>query len=98
MRHDVARVFASTDPLDPDPTPAGIKRAMIASARCVVVLPEHTKIDEDYIAGFGDLSDIDLSDIDLLVTDSGLGDAATAQPIQAGLAGARAGVPQHPRK
>jgi DeoR family fructose operon transcriptional repressor len=93
MRHDVARVFASTDALDPDPTPAGIKRAMIASARCVVVLPEHTKIDEDYFAGFGDLSHIDL-----LVTDSGFGDAATAQPIQAGLAGTRAGLPQHPRK
>lgn len=93
MRHDVAGVFASTDALDPDPTPAGTKRAMIASARCVVVLPEHTKIDDDYFAGFGDLSDIDL-----LVTDSGLGDAATAQPIQAGLAGARAGVPQYPRK
>jgi DeoR family fructose operon transcriptional repressor len=93
MRHDVARVFASKDALDPDPTPASIKRAMIASARCVVVLPEHTKIDEDYLARFGDLSDIDL-----LVTDSGLGDAATAQLTQAGLAVARADLPKHPRK
>ncbi|MEP6526400.1 MAG: hypothetical protein ABJA86_04475 [Nocardioidaceae bacterium] len=51
------------------------------------------KIDEDYLAKFGDLFDIDL-----LVTDSGLGDAATAQLTQAGLAVARADLPQHPRK
>ncbi len=51
------------------------------------------KIDEDYLARFGDLSDIDL-----LVTDSGLGDAATAQLTQAGLAVARADLPKHPRK
>jgi DeoR family fructose operon transcriptional repressor len=81
------------DPPGASPTPASIKRAMIARARCMVVLPEHTKIDEDYFAGFGDLSDIDL-----LVTDSGLGDAATAQLTQAGPADARADLPQHPRK
>jgi DeoR family transcriptional regulator, fructose operon transcriptional repressor len=77
----------------PDPAEANIKRAMIASARRVVVLADHTKIDEDYFARFGDLSDIDL-----LVTDAGLSDAAKAQLTQAGLAVARADLPQHPRK
>lgn len=65
----------------PDPAEAAIKRAMIASARRVVVLADHTKIDDDYFARFGELSDIDL-----LVTDSGLEDAATNRLDQAGLA------------
>jgi DeoR family fructose operon transcriptional repressor len=82
----------STANLDPDPTPAGIKPDMIASTRRVVVLADN-KIDEEHFARFGDLSDIDL-----LVTDSGLGDAATAPLIQAGLAVAPAGLPQLPRK
>jgi DeoR family fructose operon transcriptional repressor len=64
----------------PDPAEATIKRAMIASARRVVLLADHTKIDEDYFARFGELSDIDV-----LVTDSGLSDSATMHLIKAGL-------------
>lgn len=77
----------------PDPGEASIKRAMIASARRVVLLADHTKIDEDFFARFGDVSDIDL-----LVTDTGLDDVATEQLNQAGLAVARADVPQQLRK
>jgi DeoR family fructose operon transcriptional repressor len=64
----------------PDPAEAGIKRAMIASARHVVLLADHTKLDNDCFAKFGELSDVDL-----LVTDSGLSDAAQQQIRQAGL-------------
>jgi DeoR family fructose operon transcriptional repressor len=64
----------------PDPAEAAIKRAMIASARRVVALADHTKIGDDYFARFGDLADIDL-----LITDSGLGDDATAELTAAGL-------------
>jgi DeoR family fructose operon transcriptional repressor len=64
----------------PDPFEAATKRAMIASARRVVVLADHTKIGDDYVAPFGDLSDIDL-----LITDSGLRDDATAELTAAGL-------------
>lgn len=64
----------------PDPAEAGIKRAMIASAKKVILLADHTKIDDDYFARFADLSDIDL-----LVTDSGLTDDDTVQFLQAGL-------------
>ena len=46
----------------------------------MIVLADHTKIDNDYFARFGDLSDIDL-----LVTDSGLSDGATQQFLQSGL-------------
>ncbi|MGA9346848.1 MAG: DeoR/GlpR family DNA-binding transcription regulator [Nocardioidaceae bacterium] len=76
----------------PDTAEASIKRAMIASARRVVVLADHTKIGEDYFARFGDLSAIDL-----LVTDSGLDDAVTAQLTEAGLAVARADLPLNRR-
>jgi DeoR family fructose operon transcriptional repressor len=64
----------------PDLAEAGIKRAMIASAAQVILLADHTKIEENYFARFGDLSDVDL-----LVTDSGLSDDATQQFLQAGL-------------
>jgi len=49
----------------PDPAEAAVKRAMIKAARRTVVLADHTKIGNDYLARFGSLSDIDL-----LVTDS----------------------------
>jgi DeoR family transcriptional regulator, fructose operon transcriptional repressor len=64
----------------PDPAEASIKRSMIASARRVVLLADHTKLDNDCFAKFGELSDVDL-----LVTDSGLGDAALQELRQAGL-------------
>jgi DeoR family fructose operon transcriptional repressor len=62
---------------------------MIASARRVVVLADHSKVGEDFFAQFGELSDIDL-----LVTDAGLSDAATATLTQAGLDVVRARPPQ----
>jgi DeoR family fructose operon transcriptional repressor len=64
----------------PDPSEAAIKRAMIASAARVIMLADHTKIDDDYFARFGDLADVDL-----LVTDAGLSDGSTQQLLQAGL-------------
>jgi DeoR family fructose operon transcriptional repressor len=64
----------------PDPAEASIKRAMIASARRVVLLADHTKLDNDCFAKFGELSDVDL-----LVTDSGLDDIALQELRQAGL-------------
>lgn len=51
----------------PDQAEAAVKHAMIMSARRVVVLADHTKIGNDYLARFGALADIDL-----LITDSGL--------------------------
>jgi DeoR family fructose operon transcriptional repressor len=74
----------------PDPAEAGIKRAMIASARRVVLLADHTKLDNDCFARFGELSDVDL-----LVTDSGLDDIAQQQLRQAGLDVVRATPLQH---
>ncbi len=51
----------------PDPAEAAVKRAMIAAARRSVLLADHTKIGNDYLARFGSLSDLDL-----LITDTGL--------------------------
>lgn len=53
----------------PDPAEAAVKRAMIAAARRAVLLADHTKIGNDYLARFGSLSDLDL-----LITDDGLND------------------------
>ena len=57
----------------PDPAEAGVKRAMIQASRRRVVLADHTKIGNDYLARFGSLSDIDL-----LITDSGGNDELVA--------------------
>jgi DeoR family fructose operon transcriptional repressor len=61
----------------PDPAEAAVKRAMIAAARRSVLLADHTKIGNDYLARFGSLEDIDL-----LITDSGLNDEL-AEEIEA---------------
>jgi DeoR family fructose operon transcriptional repressor len=42
---------------------------MIAAARRAVLLADHTKIGNDYLARFGSLADLDL-----LITDAGLND------------------------
>jgi len=57
----------------PDPAEASVKRAMIGAARRSVLLADHTKIGNDYLAKFGSLSDIDL-----LITDTGLNDDLVA--------------------
>lgn len=51
----------------PDQAEATIKRAMIAAARRVVVMTDHSKIGTDHMARFGTLADVDV-----LITDSGL--------------------------
>jgi DeoR family transcriptional regulator, fructose operon transcriptional repressor len=69
----------------PDPAEAAVKRAMIAAARRVVVLADHTKVGAKNFARFGDLDDVDV-----LVTDSGLDAAETARLEAAGLEVVRA--------
>lgn len=53
----------------PDPAEAAVKRAMIAAGRRTVVLADHTKIGNDYLARFGSLPDVDT-----LISDTGLND------------------------
>lgn len=51
----------------PDTGEAGVKRAMAAAARRVVVLADHTKVGRDHLARFADLGDVDV-----VITDSGV--------------------------
>jgi DeoR family fructose operon transcriptional repressor len=69
----------------PDPAEAAVKRAMIGSARRAIVLADHTKIGNDYLARFGTLADLDL-----LITDSGLDDDLVTDVEAAGLRVVRA--------
>ena len=64
----------------PDPAEAAVKRAMIAAARRTVVLADHTKIGNDYLSRFAQLSDVDL-----LITDTGLDPELSEELEQAGL-------------
>ncbi|MET9063645.1 DeoR/GlpR family DNA-binding transcription regulator [Streptosporangium sandarakinum] len=61
----------------PDPAEAAIKRAMIGAAQRSVLLADHTKFTNTYLARFATLSEIDL-----VISDTGL-DAATAAEIAA---------------
>lgn len=63
----------------PDIAEAAVKQAMIAAARRAVVLADHTKVGNDYLARFGALADIDV-----LVTDTGLDDGLCAEIEAAG--------------
>lgn len=65
----------------PDRSEAAVKRALIAAARRVVVLADHTKFGTDHFAAFGSIADVDT-----VITDSGL-DADLAAEVEA--AGAR---------
>src|SRR5262249_62386215 len=69
----------------PDPAEAAVKRAMIAAARRSILLADHTKIGNDYLARFGSLSDLDL-----LITDSGLNDDLVLEVEAEGVRVARA--------
>jgi DeoR family fructose operon transcriptional repressor len=69
----------------PDPAEAAVKQAMIRAARRSVLLADHTKIGNDYLARFGSLSDMDL-----LITDTGLNDDLVAEVETAGVRVARA--------
>lgn len=64
----------------PDQAEAAVKRAMIAAARRVVVLADHTKVGNDNLARFGSLSDVDV-----LITDHGLDAELTTELEEAGL-------------
>lgn len=64
----------------PDPAEGAMKRAMIASARRSVVLADHTKVGNDYLARFADIADIDT-----LVSDTGLDGELAREFEQAGL-------------
>ncbi len=75
LRTDVA--FIGTNGLSlahglstPDPAEAAAKRAMIASARQVVVLADSSKIGAESTIRFGELTQVDV-----LVTDTGISDA-----------------------
>ena len=63
----------------PDPAEAAVKRTMLESARRVVVLADNTKVDADHFASFGGIQDVDV-----LVTDSGLDEAAARRLEAAG--------------
>ncbi|MEV6344717.1 DeoR/GlpR family DNA-binding transcription regulator [Actinoplanes sp. NPDC051851] len=64
----------------PDPAEAAVKRAMIAAARRVVLLADHTKIGNDYLARFGGPAELDL-----LITDNGLDDELASEVEGAGV-------------
>ncbi|MGH8879798.1 MAG: DeoR/GlpR family DNA-binding transcription regulator, partial [Stackebrandtia sp.] len=51
----------------PHQSEATVKRAMIAAARRVVLLADHTKVGHDHMTRFGTVGDVDL-----FITDSGL--------------------------
>lgn len=51
----------------PDPTEAGVKRLMVASARRSVLLADHTKVGVDHLVRFADLDEVDT-----FVTDNGV--------------------------
>ncbi|MGM0385361.1 MAG: DeoR/GlpR family DNA-binding transcription regulator [Actinomycetota bacterium] len=55
----------------PDPSEAAVKRAMVTSANLVVVLADSSKAGTDYLVSFARPEDVDV-----LVTDTGLGNAA----------------------
>jgi DeoR family fructose operon transcriptional repressor len=61
----------------PDVAESAVKRAMLAAARRVVVLADHTKVGNDCFSSFGDLEQVDT-----LVTDTGL-DRALAADLEA---------------
>lgn len=69
----------------PDPAEAAVKRAMINAARRTVLLADHTKIGQDYLARFGTLDQLDL-----LITDAGIDDELVADVEATGLRVVRA--------
>lgn len=69
----------------PDPAEAAVKRAMIGAARRTVLLADHTKIGNDYLARFGTLDDLDL-----LITDAGLDNELVTEVEATGLRVVRA--------
>jgi DeoR family fructose operon transcriptional repressor len=60
----------------PDTSEAAVKRAMVASARRVVVVADHTKVGNDCLARFATLGEVDV-----VISDSGL-DADVARQLE----------------
>jgi DeoR family transcriptional regulator, fructose operon transcriptional repressor len=63
----------------PDPAEAAVKRAMVLAARRAVLLADHTKFSQDYMARFAELSDIDV-----IYSDTGLDRGLAAELEAAG--------------
>ncbi|MEU4222993.1 DeoR/GlpR family DNA-binding transcription regulator [Nonomuraea sp. NPDC026600] len=63
----------------PDPAEAAIKRAMVTAAERSVLLADHTKFTNTYLASFAELSEIDV-----VITDTGLDLALAAELSGAG--------------
>ncbi|MFI6597668.1 DeoR/GlpR family DNA-binding transcription regulator [Nonomuraea sp. NPDC050536] len=63
----------------PDPAEAAIKRAMVKAAQRCVLLADHTKFTNTYLAGFASLQEIDV-----VITDSGLDLSIAAELSAAG--------------
>ena len=63
----------------PDPAEASVKRAMIKSSRRTILLADHTKVGNDYLARFGDVADLDL-----LITDEATDDELVSDIEAAG--------------
>jgi DeoR family fructose operon transcriptional repressor len=63
----------------PDPAEAAIKRAMIKAAKRSVLLADHTKFSDTYLACFASLPEIDV-----VITDTGLDPATVADVAAAG--------------
>ncbi|GAA3254900.1 DeoR/GlpR family DNA-binding transcription regulator [Dactylosporangium siamense] len=62
----------------PDPAEAAVKRAMIRAARRTVLLADHTKLGNDYLARFGELADLDLLITDTVADSDLVGDLEAA--------------------
>ena len=62
----------------PDPAEAAVKQAMIHAARRCVLLADHTKMGNDCLARFGELSDVDTLITDVSLADDLLVDIETA--------------------
>jgi DeoR family fructose operon transcriptional repressor len=63
----------------PDPAEAAIKRAMVTAAERSVLLADHTKFTNTYLASFAELNEIDV-----VITDTGLELALAAELSAAG--------------
>jgi DeoR family fructose operon transcriptional repressor len=84
MRVDVA--FMATNGISaevglttPDPAEAAMKQSMIGAAQRTVLLVDHTKVGNDYLAKFASLADISV-----LITDTGLDSGLAADLAAAG--------------
>ena len=61
----------------PNPVEAEVKRLIVQTARRVILLTDHTKVNREFFEGFGAIADVDL-----LISDLGL-DAVTAREFEA---------------